>query len=256
MHTRKIDVNNVTLACLLSETENKPVLMFLHGASSTNEVWRDQWLYFKDRTKVIIPDLPGHGDSSGNSCDSVEAYADTVIRLAQRLHPGRFVLAGHSMGGAIAQRIAVMHPELLAGLVLVATGARLKVMPQVFSAIETNYDQYIELATSFSMAETADEQKKHLFREVLYRSSPKTAYDDFSACNKFDVMNAIEGIKIKTLIIAGNKDVTTPLKYSQYLNQKITDSRLEIIDGAGHMVMMEKPDQVNKAIEGFVSAIR
>ena len=256
MFTKKIEIDDKKIACLVSDTEQRPALVFLHGASSTNEVWHAQWLYFKDRTKVIIPDLPGHGDSSGNSCDSVDTYAGIVIELIKKLHLDRFILIGHSMGGATAQKIALTHPDLLAGLVLAATGARLKVLPQLFSTIETNYDQYIELATSFSMAETADEQKKHLFREVLYRSSPKTAYDDFTACNKFDVMNAIEDIKLKTLIIAGNKDVTTPLKYSQYLNQKITDSRLEIIDGAGHMVMMEKPDEVNKAIDSFISTIR
>ncbi len=251
MNTKKIALNDNVLSCLISETGDKPVLMFLHGAGSTNEVWQAQWLYFKDRAKVIIPDLPGHGGSSGNSHDDIDTYANTVVELADKLHLEKFILIGHSMGGAIAQRIAILHPELLAGLVLVATGAKLKVMPQVFSAIETDYKQYVGLASTFSMSTSADRQTRSAFENILSHAQSQAAYNDFTACNRFDAMDRIGTIKTKTLIIAGDKDMMTPVKYALYLNQKIKDSRLETINDAGHMVMMEKPGEVNKAIERF-----
>lgn len=252
MLTDKIEINDKKIACLVSDIEKSPTLVFLHGAGSTNEVWQAQWLYFKDRAQVIIPDLPGHGGSSGSSYDSIDTYANIVMGLVDKLHLERFVLIGHSMGGAISQRIAILHPELLAGLVLVATGARLRVEPQVFSAIQTDYRQYVELAYSFSMSASADKQTRSMFEEILSHSPSQTAYNDFTACNRFDVMDMIDNIRTKTLIMVGDKDMMTPLKYSLYLNQKIKDSQLETINDAGHMVMMEKPEAVNKAISGYL----
>jgi pimeloyl-ACP methyl ester carboxylesterase len=256
MFTEKIEINDNNIACFVSNRERKHPLVFIHGAGSTQEVWQAQWLYFKGRAKVIIPDLPGHGDSSGNSYDYVDAYADIVIKLAEKLHINRFVLIGHSMGGAISQRIAISHPELLAGLVLVATGARLRVAPQVFSAIKTDYKRYVEIASSFSMSASADRQTRSLFEEMLAHSPAQAAYNDFTACDRFDVMDTIANIRTKTLIMVGDKDMMTPVKYAQYLNRKIEGSQLKTINDAGHMVMMEKPEDVNTTIEGFVDAIR
>ncbi len=252
MYTKKIDVDTTALACLFSETQNKPAMVFLHGASSTNQIWLTQWMHFKDRMTVIIPDLPGHGDSTGNGSDSIDKYAEIVVRLIRKLDLGKCILVGHSMGGATAQKVAIAHSDLLAGLVLVSTGSRLRVASQVFSSIETDYRQYIELATSFSLYESADEQTKNMFKNILSVLSPKVAYNDFMACNKFDVMNEIAGIHTRTLIIAGDKDMLTPLKYSQFMHQKIANSQLDIIRDAGHMVMMEKPDDVNSSLSGFL----
>ena len=256
MAAEKIIVDGQEIACLVSDSAQQVPLVFLHGAGSTREVWQAQWLYFRDRAKVVAPDLPGHGDSSGKSPDTIDAYADVVVKLADKLGLGKCVLVGHSMGGAIAQRIALLHPELLAGLVLVATGARLRVMPQVFSTIQTDYGQYVELASSFSMSPSTDVKTRSLFREILAHCAAQAAHNDFTACNRFDIMDTLAAIKTKTMIIAGDRDMMTPLKYAQFLNQKIEASQLVIIGDAGHMVMMEKPDEVNSAIEKFAASIR
>ena len=256
MAAEKIIIDGQEIACLVSDSAQQVPLIFLHGAGSTREVWQAQWLYFKDRTQVVIPDLPGHGDSPGKSHDTIDAYADVVVKLAKKLGIGKCVLIGHSMGGATAQRIALHHPELLAGLVLVATGARLRVMPQVFSAIHADYGQYVELASSFSLSPSADEKTRSLFRKILAQCSAQAAHDDFTACNRFDIMDTLAAIKTKTMIIAGDRDMMTPLKYAQFLNQNIEASQLVIIGDAAHMVMMEKPDEVNTSVEKFVVSIR
>ena len=256
MAAEKIIIDGQEIACLVSDPAPQVPLVFLHGAGSTREVWQAQWLYFRDRAKVVIPDLPGHGDSTGRSTDSIDTYADIVVKLVEKLGLGKCVLIGHSMGGAIVQRIALLRPELLAGLVLVATGARLRVMPQVFSAIQTDYSQYVELASSFSMSPSADVETRSSFREILAHCAAQAAHNDFTACNRFDIMDTLAAIKTKTMIIAGDRDMMTPLKYAQFLNQKIGASRLVIIGDAGHMVMMEKPDEVNPAIERFAVSIR
>jgi pimeloyl-ACP methyl ester carboxylesterase len=253
MTIKKIAVHGEQIACLFSDTNREPALLFLHGAGCTNEVWNAQWQYFKDRERILIPSLPGHGDSSGRSYDTIDAYANIILELTQKEHIDRFVLIGHSMGGAIAQHVALQNPELLAALILVSTGARLRVAPQVFSAIETDYSQYIELASNVSMFSSVNDRIRFNFKNILSHSPSRSAYNDFTACDRFDVMNKIDNIKTKTLILVGDRDIMTPPKYAIFLNQKINSSRLEIIKDAGHMVMMEKPEEVNKAIENFLT---
>lgn len=255
MVMQNIKVSDKLIACYISGVKEKPVLVFVHGAGSTHEVWQAQQQHFEDKAKVIIPDLPGHGNSSGNGYDSIDKYADLIINLIKDLNIDEFVLIGHSMGGAVAQNIALRYPEFLSSLVLIATGARLRVAPQVFKAIESDYKQYIALASSFSMAGSTNKQIRSVFENILTHSSPQSAYSDFLACDKFDIMDKINTIKTKTLIIVGDNDMMTPVKYAMYLNQKINGSELKIIKDAGHMVMMEKPQEVNIAIERFVSFI-
>jgi pimeloyl-ACP methyl ester carboxylesterase len=76
---------------------------------------------------------------------------------------------------------------------------------------------------------------------------------DFLACDKFNYMDKVENIEYRTLIICGKEDLLTPVKYSQYLKQKIKNSELYIIEEAGHMVMLEKPNEVNQIIERFLT---
>lgn len=254
MHTQKIEINGEIIACLLSDIKSGNALVFLHGAGSTNREWQDQWAYFKDQMTVVVPDLPGHGDSPGNGCDSIDGYADIIVRLIKKLKLDGCVLIGHSMGGAIAQKIALLQPDLLSGLVLAATGARLRVSSQIFSTIKTNFEQYIDLASLSSLPETADTQKKNAFRDTLSHCIPSIVYNDFEACNKFDVMNEIAHICIRTLIINGDRDIMTPVKYAQYLHKKIANSHLFIVPDAGHMAAMERPEEVNKAISDFLAS--
>jgi len=254
MHTQKIKINGETIACLLSDIKCGNALVFLHGAGSSNLEWQYQWAYFKDQMTVVVPDLPGHGDSPGKGHDSIDGYADTIVRLIKKLKLDGCVLIGHSMGGAIAQKIALLHPNLLTGLVLAATGARLRVSSQIFSTIKTNFEQYIDLASSSFLPKTAEAQKKNIFREAISHCIPSIVYNDFEACNKFDVMNEIAHIHIRTLIINGDRDIMTPVKYAQYMHEKIADSQLFIVPDAGHMATMEMPEEVNKAISDFLSS--
>ncbi len=244
------------VACLVSDVKKPPVLVFLHGAGSSGMVWREQWSYFKDSSAVVVVDLPGHGDSAGKGKDSIDAYAGIVAELIEGLASGGCVLIGHSMGGAIAQKVATARPGLLAGLVLVSTGARLRVAPQIFTAIEAGYKDYVDLSVSFSMYGPPDERTQQAFKDILAAASPEVAYDDFKACNAFDALDEVAGITTETLVVAGDRDMLTPLKYARFLHEKIAGSRLEVVPDAGHMVMMERPGAVNGAIDAFVRSLK
>jgi pimeloyl-ACP methyl ester carboxylesterase len=89
----------------------------------------------------------------------------------------------------------------------------------------------------------------------LLKVKPEVAYGDFIACDRFDRMNDVQKITCKTLIVVGADDRMTPVKYSQYLHEKIVNSSLVVIPDAGHNVMLEKHREFNAAVEAFLDSL-
>jgi pimeloyl-ACP methyl ester carboxylesterase len=79
---------------------------------------------------------------------------------------------------------------------------------------------------------------------------------DLKACDRFDIRDRLKEILLPTLIVCGKEDLLTPLKYSEYLKENIADSRLKVISQAGHMVMAERPQLLNRALESFIAEIQ
>jgi pimeloyl-ACP methyl ester carboxylesterase len=85
------------------------------------------------------------------------------------------------------------------------------------------------------------------------RCRPDVLYNDFLACDRFDLTREVEKINLPTLILCGDEDEMTPLKYSQFLHDRIKDSKIEILPNAGHMVMMESPQAFNEKIQELIA---
>ena len=152
-------------------------------------------------------------------------------------------------------QMAISYPRLLKGLILIGTGARLKVYPEILEGVLKDKEKIARMIvdTAFSAAMPAA-LKERVFTEYM-KNDARTIFDDFTACDSFNVMGSLEAIRVPTLVICGTDDRFTPLKYSRYLAETIPGARLALVEGTGHMVMIEKPGQVNKAIEGFLSVL-
>jgi pimeloyl-ACP methyl ester carboxylesterase len=230
----------------------KPVV-FIHGASGSSSSWYFQKEYLKQFMEVILLDLSGHGKSAGDGCDRLEECRDAVHGVLTSLGLDRCYIVGHSMGGAIAMLFALTYPELVEGLVLLATGAKLRVFPEILQGIladkEGTVHKIAELAfskkTSASVIESGFREMMKCREEVIHR--------DFSSCEQFNVMDRIRRITVPILILCGEDDLLTPVKYSEFLHAEIPDSKLVLIPDAGHLLMIEKPGPVNRAIEAFVT---
>jgi pimeloyl-ACP methyl ester carboxylesterase len=83
----------------------------------------------------------------------------------------------------------------------------------------------------------------------------EVAHSDFHACNSFDLMDQLGEIHTSTLVVCGEEDLMTPVKYSQYLADSIKGANLFLVPNAGHMVMLEKPDEVAERIKEFVQTL-
>jgi len=174
--------------------------------------------------------------------------------MERKLDPA--ILVGHSMGGAIAIEIALGQPQLLRGIALVGSGARLRVTPVIKDEVTRNYPRAAEVIAEWAYSPKSDAKLKRSSVQELLEVSASVTYGDFEACDRFDKMNEIEKIALPTLIVCGGDDRLTPVKYSQYMKEKIRVARLVIIPDAGHSVMLEKPEELNAALISFISDLR
>lgn len=213
-------------------------------------IWHLQLARFKEKTAAI--ELPGHPTGSGFT--TIEAYANAVEKYIENNHISNPVPVGHSMGGAIAIELALRNSDL-AGLVLVGTGARLRVHQDILSKIHENYAEACKLIAQWSVSTTCDPVIVNRIAQEMLKISPTVTYGDFVACDKFDRMKDIDRIQTQTLIICGADDRLTPPKYSQYLHEKIRDSRLVVIPGAGHAVMLEKYRELGDELATFLASL-
>ncbi len=231
---------------------SSPPLVLVHGAGGTHLHWPPQVRRLEGHL-VHALDLPGHGRSAGKGRTSVPEYRDVVLAWADAVGLERFVLAGHSMGGAIAQEFALTYPERLAGIILVATGARLRVHPKILQGLQENPEETVRLIAEWAYGESPSPDDLALYVRRTLEIPPEVTHGDFAACNIWDRMGDIDRITLPALIIAGEADKLTPPKYAQYLHEHIPNSRLVLIPKAGHMVMLEAPEVVAREISAFLN---
>ena len=231
-----------------------PPVVFIHGAGGTHQNWLLQ-VGDLPQTSTFAPDLPGHGHSEGAGRDAIPAYADWLVAFLDVAGQDRAVLVGHSMGGAIALDVALRYPDRVAGLGLVATGARLRTAPGLLEMIQQDAEGAIRLISDWAFGPEIPEWMKQLGQRQMAATSPDILYGDFLACDAFNLMGQLGEITTPTSVICGTHDRLTPPKYSVYLRDEILEAELHLVEEAGHMVMVEKPVPVLKALSDLLDRL-
>ena len=229
-------------------------VVFVHGAGGTHQ----HWLYqVRDlpRERTYALDLPGHGQSAGQGRDSIAAYADWVIAFLDAVGIERAILVGHSMGGAICLDVALRYPARAAGLGLVASGARLRVAPAILGMIRQDPEGAVRLITDWAFGPEAPPDLVRLGRRQMGATPPEVLYGDFVACDLFDALDRLAQLSTPTAIVCGSQDRLTPAKYALYLRDQIAGAALHLVEGAGHMVMVEQPQAVVRALTSLVERV-
>jgi len=195
-------------------------LLLVHGAGGTHDHWPEALRRLPGR-RVIAVDLPGHGASPAPGEKAVQAYARRIVDLLEA-------------------------PERIAGLLLVGTGARLRVVPAILlaSADPTRASELASAAAGFSFGAAASPELLRAFAEGMAAVTPGLVHGDFTACDAFDVMDRLGAIRAPARIVVGAEDRLTPPKYATFLRASLPGDGMLVVPGAGHMVTWEAPDAV------------
>lgn len=228
-------------------------VVFVHGSGGDREDWRAQLEGLSGVANVVAVELPGHGASDPSNGSSVGAHAGCVADLVEALGLKKVMVVGCSLGSAVTLWLALNPKPWLVAIGLVGAGARLRVHPQFLEGILKDRDTAVDALTDFCLSPATGEVIRAGLREKYAKVAPEVIHSDLSACNDFDVMDRLGEIKLPSWIIVGQDDKLTPVKYSKFLSDAIKGSRMEIVPDAGHLVMMEKPEEFNRSLREFLA---
>jgi pimeloyl-ACP methyl ester carboxylesterase len=233
-------------------TVHRPVTIFVHGAGGTHLDWPAELRRMPEANAIVV-DLPGHGRSAAPGRATVGAYAADVFALMDALKITKAIIAGHSMGGAIAMTMALNDPERVQGLILIGTGAKLGVNPAILGGFLTEMAKTVALVVSLYYGKSGIDTMRRRSQQRLMEFNPTILYNDYAACNIFDLRKQVGSIRVPTIIFGGTDDLMTPLKYSEYLRDQIVGSKLVTVRGGGHLMMLEQPEFVAEEVRKWLS---
>ncbi len=230
-------------------------IVFIPGSGGSAGIWK-KVMEELDGFHSIAIDLPGHGESAGEEKRSIPEYSRFINDFCDTLRIEKFVLGGHSLGGGVALEYAIRNPQRLKAILLIGTGARLRVLPAALDFLKKMAGG--EIPARFEPWAFSDKASSEVLAEgekEWAKTSSRVRYYDMLACDQFDVMAEVEKIVSPALIVCGREDRLTPIKYSEFLKGRITGSKMEVIDNAAHMPMLENPKALGLAISNFLKSL-
>jgi pimeloyl-ACP methyl ester carboxylesterase len=237
-----------------------PAIVLLHGAGFDHTTWALHSRWFAHHGfGVLAPDLPGHGRSSGAPISTIAGMADWTAALLDAVGAAKAWLVGHSMGSLIALETAARHPARVSALSLIGTAATMTVGPDLLKAAEANDSAAIPMVSIWGLgfqAELGGSLAPGLWmhsgaQRVLEQCRPGVLFNDLAACNAYqNALAAAAQVTVPTTFILGERDMMTPAKAGKALASALPNARTVVLRGAGHMMMVERPDELLAALQG------
>ncbi len=233
-----------------------PPLLLVHGAGGTHLHWPEALRGLPGR-RVLAVDLPGHGQAPPPGERTIAGYVRALLGLLDALDIPRAVVAGHSMGGAIALSLSLEAPDRVAGLFLVGTGARLRVSPAILEASgdPARSAEVAETMASSSFGPAASPDLRVAHARGVAAQPAGILHGDFTACDAFDAMQRLDRVRAPAFVVVGSEDRFTPPRYSAFLRERLPGEGMLVVPGAGHMVASEAPVEVTGAAVAFLEGL-
>ena len=249
-----------TLPDVVPDLSRGRKIVMVHGAGSNGHSWHNQVAHLGGAHSPIAIDLPAHGRSAGvYGLNTVEEYSDFVVAFLDALGIGSAVIAGRSMGGAIAMDLAARYPARVEAIVPVVTAAKFNIPPERVEALRRvamGRAPQAFVTDGYSPATVKDrfEVVREGWMEQI-QTDPRVRYTDIVACTRCDLREQIARIDKPALILAGADDpITTPAD-AEFIHGRVRGSQLRVIPSAAHHLPNEQPGETNSAIEKFLAAL-
>ena len=240
-------------------------LLLVHGLADDHRAWRWTVPDLMLRHRVVLYDLRGHGETSLGSPDgTLRQLADDLAHLLDEINLGRVDVAGFSLGGTIAMRLAIDHPELVRRLVLVATSSRVgraacdwyRERVAMVDRSDPGLRATLDRDTADVYAQSPSELAEGL---LIRRQSTSDPRGYANACAAMAALNAspldpeLSRISAPTLIVASYRDQHCPPKAAEIIAAGIAGSRQQVLEGAGHAIPVERPRELAGSINEFLA---
>jgi 3-oxoadipate enol-lactonase len=240
-------------------------LVFLHGIGGAARAWRGQLAAFSDRYRAVAWDMPGYGGSAMLPSVSIAALADALRDFLQQVGATTPILVGHSIGGMIVQQLLAKTPDIARAIVLAQTspafgkpdgdwqkaftGARLGPLDRGETMVSLAPSLVKEL-----VGDDPDISGMELARDCMACVPEATYRATMLALMGFDLRDALKNISVPTLVLSGSKDKNAPAPMMAKMASYIPSAKYVELEGVGHLVNLERPDEFNAALDDFLKA--
>ena len=253
------------MAYALLGPENAPAVVLGHALGASSDIWGYQLPILTAKFRVLIYDLPGHGESDPPvGQDSFDDFANNLAALLDYTGISQTSLVGLSIGGMVAQHFALLYPDRLQALVLCSTGCQTnEAGKKIFGdriaqvnerGIETQVEGSIGRWFTPEFAKTAPttiEWVKWMYR----KTSPGGFVNGCRAIQELDTLDRLPGITTPTLLIPGEIDQAFPESVSRTMQARIKNAQLKVLTGAAHIGNVEQPHQFNEILFKFLAEV-
>jgi 3-oxoadipate enol-lactonase len=240
-------------------------LVFLHGIGGAARAWRGQLAAFSDRYRAVAWDMPGYGGSAMLPSVSIAALADALRDFLQQVGATTPILVGHSIGGMIVQQLLAKTPHIARAIALAQTspafgkpdgdwqkafiGARLGPLDRGETMVSLAPSLVKEL-----VGDDPDISGMELARDCMACVPEATYRATMLALMGFDLRDALKNISVPTLVLSGSKDKNAPAPMMAKMASYIPSAKYVELEGVGHLVNLERPDEFNAALDDFLKA--
>jgi 3-oxoadipate enol-lactonase len=263
----RISINNLMVSYSDHGPDDAPVIIFIHGFPLNKSMWNMQVDAVKENYRVIAYDIRGHGNSDpGIDEFFIELFVNDLLRLMEKLGIEKSILCGLSLGGYIALNAVLKYPDRFDGLILndtqcIADTPEIKENRciAIISIKDKGVEQYADESIKKLFAPESFTKKQNVIAGVkeMIISTPKQ-----SLCNTLHALaerketcTQLPEINIPVLIMVGKEDKITPIAAAQQMHEKILNSKLEIIQHAGHLSNLENPIAFNTHLVNFLELV-
>jgi 3-oxoadipate enol-lactonase len=250
-----------------TEAGSGPAVVFLHGFPFDRSMWSGQVERLSASFRVIAPDLRGHGETTATSGPStMEEMAEDVVALLDELNVPRAVVCGLSMGGYVALALYRTHPSRVRALVLADTRAKAdtdearrtreaNAQRALAEGMEPMVESMLPKLLSAHTREARPETVARL-REMMLGVNPEGAAAALRGMAlRRDQTDLLPKLDVPVLVLVGSEDIITPPSDAEAMHALVGSSRLQVIEGAGHVSNVERPDEFNQALTEFLESL-
>jgi len=262
-----ISINNLSVSYNDHGPDGAPVIIFVHGFPLNKSMWDAQVEALKENYRVIAYDIRGHGNSDpGIDEFFIELFVLDLLRLMEKLKIEKSMLCGLSLGGYIALNAVLKYPDRFDGLILndtqcIADTPEIKENRciAIINIKEKGVEQYADESIKKLFASESFTKKKNVItavKDMIISTTKQSLCNTLHAlAERKETCDQLSEINIPVLIMVGQEDKITPIDAARLIHEKILNSKMEIIQHAGHLSNLENPAAFNTHLVKFLEVV-